>query len=76
MEVLEISNSSAIAKISFNSEDNTVGVAYTYKPDKFYVFKCDDLVSVQDQIKVADSVGKLISDFKKDGTLVSISTSV
>jgi hypothetical protein len=76
MEVLEISNSSAIAKISFNSEDNSVGVAYTYKPDKFYVFKCDDLVSVQDQIKVADSVGKLISDLKKDGTLVSISTSV
>jgi hypothetical protein len=76
MEVLEISNSSAIAKISFNSEDNEVGVAYTYKPDKFYVFKCDDLVSVQDQIKVADSVGKLISDLKKDGTLVSISTSV
>ena len=75
MEVLEISNSSAIAKISFNSEDNEVGVAYTYKPDKFYVFKCDDLVSVQDQIKVADSVGKLISDLKKDGTLVSISTS-
>ena len=75
MEVLEISNSSAIAKISFNSEDNEVGVAYTYKPDKFYVFKCDDLVSVQDQIKVADSVGKLISDLKKDGTLVAISTS-
>ena len=76
MEVLEISNSSAIAKISFNSEDNEVGVAYTYKPDKFYVFKCDDLVSVQDQIKSADSVGKLISDLKKDGTLVAISTSV
>jgi hypothetical protein len=76
MEVLEISNSSAIAKISFNSEDNEVSVAYTYKPDKFYVFKCDDLVSVQDQIKVADSVGKLISDLKKDGTLVAISTSV
>jgi hypothetical protein len=76
MEVLEISNSSAIAKISFDSETSEVGVAYTYKPDKFYVFKCDDLVSVQDQIKVADSVGKLISDLKKDGTLVSISTSV
>jgi len=76
MEVLEISNSSAIAKISFNSETSEVGVAYTYKPDKFYVFKCDDLVSVQDQIKVADSVGKLISDLKKDGTLVAISTSV
>ena len=76
MEVLEISNSSAIAKISFNSEDNEVGVAYTYKPDKFYIFKCDDVVSVQDQIKTADSVGKFISELKKDGTLVAVSTSV
>lgn len=76
MEVLEISNSSAIAKISFNSEDNEVGVAYTYKPDKFYIFKCDDVVSVQDQIKNADSVGKFISELKKDGTLVAISTAV
>lgn len=76
MEVLEISNSSAIAKISFNSEDNEVGVAYTYKPDKFYIFKCDDVVSVQDQIKNADSVGKFISELKKDGTLVAISTIV
>ena len=76
MEVLEISNSSAIAKISFNSETSEVGVAYTYKPDKFYIFKCDDVVSVQDQIKTADSVGKFISDLKKDGTLVAISTSV
>ena len=75
MEVLEISTSGAIAKLSFNTETSEVGVAYTYKPDKFYVFKCDDLVSVQDQIKVADSVGKLISDLKKDGTLVAISTS-
>ena len=76
MEVLEISNSSAIAKISFNSETSEVGVAYTYKPDKFYIFKCDDVVSVQDQIKTADSVGKFISDLKKDGTLVAVSTSV
>ncbi len=76
MEVLEISNSSAIAKISFNSEDNEVGVAYTSTPEKFYIFKCDDVVSVQDQIKNADSVGKFISELKKDGTLVSISTAV
>jgi hypothetical protein len=76
MEVLEISNSSAIAKISFNSEDSEVGIAYTYKPEKFYIFRCDDVVSVQEQIKSADSVGKLISELKKEGTLVSISTTV
>jgi hypothetical protein len=76
MEVLEISNSSAIAKISFNSEDSEVGIAYTYKPEKFYIFRCDDVVSVQEQIKSADSVGKLISELKKEGTLVSISTTI
>jgi hypothetical protein len=76
MEVLEISNSSAIAKISFNSEDSEVGIAYTSTPEKFYIFKCDDVVSVQEQIKAADSVGKLISELKKEGTLVSVATTV
>jgi hypothetical protein len=76
MEVLDIQTSSAIAKISFNQETNEVGVAYTYKPDKFYIFKCDDVVSVQDQIKTAESVGKFISELKKNGTLVAVSTTV
>ena len=76
MEVLEISNSSAIVKISFNSEDNTVGVAYTYKPDKFYVFKCDSIDGFKDSLYTAfdngESVGKMISQMKKDGVLVTV----
>ena len=72
MEVLEFTDSSAIAKIQFDYDENQVGVAYTYKPDKVYVFKCNDLTLVKEQIKVAESIGKLVSQFRKDGTLMSI----
>lgn len=76
MEVLEISTSGAIAKLSFNDEDNTVGVAYTYKPDKFYVFKCDSIDGFKDRLYTAfdngESVGKMISQMKKDGVLVTV----
>jgi hypothetical protein len=76
MEVLEISTSGAIAKLSFNDKDNTVGVAYTYKPDKFYVFKCDSIDGFKDRLYTAfdngESVGKMISQMKKDGVLVTV----
>jgi hypothetical protein len=73
MEVLEIENSSAISKISFNFENNEVGVAYTYKPDNFYVFYCDEIENIKTQIQSAESVGKLISQLRKDGTLQTLS---
>lgn len=72
MEVLEFTDSSAIAKIQFDNEQNQVGVAYTYKPEKVYVFNCNDLNLVKEQVEVAESVGKLISQLRKDGTLMSI----
>ncbi len=72
MEVLEIENSSAVAKVSFDYEENTVGVAYTYKPELFYIFGCDDVMTVREQIKSAESVGKFISQLKKEGTLQKI----
>ena len=72
MEVLEFTDSSAIAKIQFDYDENQVGVAYTYKPEKVYVFKCDDMDFVKNEIKVADSIGKLVSQFRKDGTLSSV----
>jgi hypothetical protein len=72
MEVLEITNSSAIARIEFDNEYNQVGIAYTYKPEQVYLFKCDDLTYVKEQVTLAESVGKLVSQFRKDGTLVSI----
>ena len=72
MEVLEFTNSSAIAKIELDDENNQVGIAYTYKPEQVYIFKCDDLTYVKEQVKIAESVGKLVSQFRKDGTLISI----
>ena len=72
MEVLEFTDSSAIAKIQFDYEQNQVGIAYTYKPEQVYIFKCDDLTMVKEQVKTTESVGKLVSQFRKDGTLTSI----
>ena len=76
MEVLEISTSGAIAKLSFNTETSEVGVAYTYKPDKFYVFKCDSIESFKGKLRntfnAGESVGKLISQLKKEGTLQTV----
>jgi hypothetical protein len=76
MEVLEIKTSGAIAKLSFNTETSEVGVAYTYKPDKFYLFKCDSIDGFKDRLYTAfdngESIGKMISDLKKDGTLMSV----
>jgi len=73
MEVLEISNSSAIAKISFNSEDNEVGVYFKYNTDKSYVYGCDNIEVFKETLcntwNAGESVGKLISQSKKDGTL-------
>ena len=72
MEVLEFTESSSIAKIQFDDEQNQVGIAYTYKPDKVYVFNCNDLTLVKEKVKVADSVGKLVSELRKDGTLMNL----
>jgi len=72
MEVLEVENSSAIAKVSFDYETNEVGVAYTSKPEKFYLFKCETISAVREQFPTVESVGKFFSQLKKDGTLQSV----
>ena len=76
MEVLEIHTSGAIAKLSFNEETSEVGVAYTYKPDKFYIFKCDSIEGFKGKLRntwnAGESVGKLVSQLKKEGTLQTV----
>ena len=76
MEVLEIHTSGAIAKLSFTEETSEVGVAYTYKPDKFYVFKCDSIEGFKGKLRntwnAGESIGKLISQLKKEGTLQTV----
>lgn len=72
MEVLEFTESSSIAKIQFDDEQNQVGIAYTYKPEKLYIFNCNDLSLVKEKVKTAESVGKLVSELRKDGTLMNL----
>jgi hypothetical protein len=74
MEVLEIKNSSAISKISFNDEENLVGISFTYNPGKEYLFVCDEIEDVKSQIKSTDSVGKLVNLFRKDGTFSQLNS--
>jgi len=64
--------SSAISEISFDYDDNQVGVTYHSNPDKSYVFSCQDPVSVEDQIRTAESVGKLVAKLKNSKVLVPI----
>jgi len=73
MEILEIKSSSAISKITFNDEENMVGVSFTYNPKKEYLYFCEDLNFIKNQIKSTEneglSVGKLINSLTKDNTL-------
>jgi hypothetical protein len=73
MEVLEISTSGAIAKLSFNTETSEVGVYFKYNTDKSYLYGCDDIEGFRGKIhntfNSGESIGKLISQSKKDGTL-------
>jgi hypothetical protein len=72
MKVLEFSESSAISKISIDSETNQVGVAFTSNPDSFYIFNCDDVEDFEDQIQKQESIGRFVSLARKDGTLIAI----
>lgn len=65
-------DSSAISEVSFDYDENQVGVTYNSNPDKSYVFSCKDPLSVENQIRTAESIGKLISQLKKNEVLVPI----
>lgn len=75
-KVLEFDNSSAIAKISLNEQNNEVGIAFTYKPDNLYIFECNDVSDFETQvnniINAKESIGKFIASSRKDGTLIAL----
>ena len=64
--------SSAISQVSFDYDEMQVGVTYKSNPDKSYVFSCQNPVDVEDQVRTAESVGKLISQLKNNKVLVPI----
>ncbi len=75
-KVVEFTNSSAVAKISYDGQNRQVGVAFNYKPDNFYVFECKDVDEFEEKVNETvtsnQSLGKFISLSRKDGTLVSV----
>jgi hypothetical protein len=72
MEILEIKNSSAISKVTFNNKESIVGICFTYKPDSEYLYHCETINDVKEQLLQVESeggsIGKLINSFRKDGT--------
>ena len=71
MKTLEV-NSSAISNFSFNYSTNRVGVVFRYNPEKCYLFDCADIVAAEERLMGAESVGKMVAEMRKDGTLTSI----
>lgn len=65
-------NSSAISQVSFDYDEMQVGVTYKSNPDKSYLFACDNPVDVEEQVRTAESVGKLIAQLKNNKVLVPI----
>ena len=72
MEILEIQNSSAISKISFNEQENIVGISFTSNPTQEYLFVCDEIENVKSQVQTTESVGQLINLFRKNGTFLPL----
>ena len=65
-------DSSAISEVSFDYDDNQVGVTYHSNPEKSYLFAFDNPQNVEDEIRTAESVGKLIAQLKNNKVLVPI----
>jgi len=64
--------SSAISQVSFDYDEMQVGVTYKSNPDKSYVFACDNPLDVEEKVRTAESVGKLIAQLKNNKVLVPI----
>lgn len=75
-KVLEFSDSSAVSKISLDPVKGEVGIAFTYKPDFFYLFGCEDVdgfeSNVNEVANANESIGKFVANSRKDGTLTAI----
>lgn len=64
--------SSAISQVSFDYDEMQVGVTYKSNPDRSYLFSCQNPIDVEDQVRTAESVGKLIAQLKNNKVLVPI----
>ncbi len=76
MNFIEFTQSSAISKVAFDHDNGEIGVAFTANPEKFYFFECDDIDGfvnkLQETVNANESLGRFISDLRKDGTLIAV----
>jgi hypothetical protein len=76
MNFIEFTQSSAISRVAFDHDNGEIGVAFTANPEKFYFFECDDVDwfvgKLEETVNANESLGRFISDLRKDGTLVSV----
>lgn len=64
--------SSAISQVNFDYDSNEVSVVYHSNPDIAYMFGCDNLESVENEVRSAESIGKLIAQLKKNEVLIPV----
>ncbi len=76
MNFIEFTQSSAISKVAFDHDNGEIGVAFTANPEKFYFVECDDIDGfvnkLQETVNANESLGRFISDLRKDGTLIAV----
>ena len=73
---MKIENSSAISEINFGKDHGIIGI--TFRQGKEYDFTTDYADEVKADIGSAvangDSVGSLIADLRREGTLTAVTT--
>ena len=73
---MKIENSSAISEINFGKDHGIIGI--TFRQGKEYDFTTDYADEVKSDIESAvangDSVGSLIADLRREGTLTAVTT--
>ena len=73
---MKIENSSAISEINFGKDHGIIGI--TFRQGKEYDFTTDYADEVKADIEAAvangDSVGSLIAELRREGTLTAVTT--
>ena len=73
---MKIENSSAIRDINFSKNDGIIGI--TFRQDKEYDFSTAEKDAIRSEVESAvangESVGSLIADLRREGTLTAVTT--
>ena len=73
---MKIENSSAIRDFNFSKSDGIIGI--TFRQDKEYDFATTEKDAIRSEVESAvangESVGSLIADLRREGTLTAVTT--